>query len=81
MPSGHVITTIAAITPLIMHIKQPKYRLILATWGILVAISRIYTMNHWLSDVLVSTIFGIIIGISCYQINSHRLIPVLWRIK
>ncbi len=73
MPSGHVITTIAAITPLIMGIKDNKYRIILAIWGILVAISRVYTMNHWLSDVIVSSILGIIIGISCYKNNSFRL--------
>ena len=73
MPSGHVITTIAALVPLIMGVKQTKYKIMLATWGILVAISRVYTMNHWLSDVLVSSILGIFIGISCYKINAFRL--------
>ena len=73
MPSGHVISTTAALVPLFLGIKQTKYKTMLVIWGILVAISRVYTMNHWLSDVIVSGIFGIIIGISCYKINSFRL--------
>ncbi len=30
--------------------------------------------NHWLSDVFVSTVIGIIIGKVSYNLNKHRLV-------
>ena len=40
---------------------------------LLVGIARIYTVNHWLSDVTVASLFGFLIGLSVYQKNEWRL--------
>ena len=73
MPSGHTITVFAAILPLILYIKNPVYKGILILFGVLAAMSRVYTINHWFSDVYAGALLGTLIGISVYTINKHRL--------
>jgi membrane-associated phospholipid phosphatase len=73
MPSGHTITLVAAVTPFFLASKNRLLRMGLILIWLLVGFSRIYTINHWLSDVLIATIFGAIIGAACYKINAHRL--------
>lgn len=73
MPSGHTITIFAAITPLILYLKSPYYKAILIVFAIAIASARIYTMNHWLSDVCVSAFLGIIIGRAIYKTNLFRI--------
>ncbi|HLX54766.1 MAG TPA: phosphatase PAP2 family protein [Aquella sp.] len=73
MPSGHTITVFAAIIPLILYIKSPLYRLLLLSFATAVAIARIYTMNHWFSDICVSVVLGVIIGLAIYRTNVDRI--------
>jgi membrane-associated phospholipid phosphatase len=74
MPSGHTICTVAAVVPFFMAYSQIKLlRGALISWCILVAFSRVYTLNHWLSDVTLASALGFIVGLSIYQINSQRL--------
>lgn len=73
MASGHTVTIVAAITPLVLYTKHNFYKFILISFAIIAAISRVYTINHWLSDVCVATILGIIIGRICYANNKYRL--------
>jgi membrane-associated phospholipid phosphatase len=73
MPSGHTITVFAAIIPLILYIKSPLYKLLLLSFAIAVAFARIYTMNHWFSDVCVSAILGMVIGLAIYRTNVYRI--------
>ena len=73
MPSGHVISTMAAVIPFILAYKVRALRIGLIIWILMVAFSRIYTINHWLSDVVVSSILGMIIGLAVYQVNAWRI--------
>lgn len=73
MPSGHTITVFAAILPLILYIKNPIYKGMLIIFGVLASMSRVYTINHWFSDVCTGAALGALIGISMYNINKHRL--------
>jgi len=73
MPSGHTITTLAAIVPFFLAYRGKKIRLFLISWAILVNFSRVYTINHWLSDVVMASILGVIIGMSVFKVNQHRL--------
>lgn len=73
MPSGHTITVFAAIVPLILYIKSPVYKFLLVFFAIAVGVSRIYTMNHWFSDICVSVVLGIIIGMTVFQTNVYRV--------
>jgi len=73
MPSGHTITTFAAITPLILYSKHKRYKILFLFLGILEGFSRVYTINHWLSDVCVSAILGSVIGYLGYKLNQYRL--------
>lgn len=73
MPSGHTISVMAAVVPFILFYKNKMIRMFLALCPLLIAISRVCTLNHWLSDVTVASIFGIIIGISIYKNNEWRI--------
>ncbi len=73
LPSGHTITIFAAITPWLLYTRNIGLKLVLLICGILVAIARVYTINHWLSDVCLSAVLGIIIGRVIYNINRQRL--------
>jgi hypothetical protein len=73
MPSGHVITTVAAVLPFYWLYQAKFTRSGLIAWVALVAFARIYTINHWFSDVLVAAIFGTLIAHSVYQLNFWRL--------
>ncbi len=73
MPSGHVISTMAAVIPFMLAYKSRALRIGLIIWVLMVAFSRIYTINHWLSDVVVSSLLGMIIGLAVYQVNAWRI--------
>lgn len=74
MPSGHTITVFATIIPLFLHFKNKVARVFLVFFALIICIARIYTLNHWLSDVTIATALGIAIGISAYRANNLRLI-------
>lgn len=73
MPSGHTISTVAAILPFFMAYRNKWLRVILLWWWLMVAFSRVYTINHWLSDVVISSMLGIIIGLAVYRVNCFRI--------
>ncbi len=73
MPSGHVISTVAAVVPFFLAYKLKSIRISLIIWVLMVAFSRVYTINHWLSDVMVSSLLGMLIGFAVYQVNFWRI--------
>ena len=52
MPSGHTISTVAALVPFYICYRHKVVRSLLIWWGLMVCFSRVYTINHWLSDVV-----------------------------
>ncbi len=73
MPSGHTITVFAAITPLFLYTNKIFYKIILILSGLIIGFARVYTLNHWLSDVILSAFLGITIGYIGYTLNLFRL--------
>ncbi len=73
MPSGHTITVLSAVTVLYLCSQSKIAKAILIFFALAICYARVYTMNHWLSDVLVSTIIGITIGRISYNINKYRI--------
>lgn len=73
MSSGHTITAFAAILPLILYSKRKVTKCLWLTFGIAVACARVYTINHWLSDVCVAIVLGSIIGYACFMQNVYRI--------
>ena len=69
----HVISTVAAVVPFFLAYKLKAMRVGLIIWVLMVAFSRVYTINHWLSDVLVSSLLGMLIGFAVYQVNFWRI--------
>jgi len=74
MPSGHTIMVASAVTVLYLYSTTKVARVILVLLVILMAYARIYTMNHWFSDVLVSMMLGFMVGMVGYNINKFRLL-------
>ena len=73
MPSGHTITIFAAVTPFFLSAKTFKMRMMLVFFVGMICFARIYTLNHWVSDVFVSAILGSIIGRAAYLCNKYRI--------
>lgn len=73
MPSGHTITIFAAIIPLFIYVPKLWQKFLLLGLALLVGFARIYTINHWISDVIAGAILGVMIGIACYNVNLHRI--------
>ena len=74
MPSGHVVTIVAAVTPFFLSVKTNWVKTLLVLFVIIMSFARVYTLNHWVSDVYIASIFGCIIGFSCYESNKHRFL-------
>lgn len=73
MPSGHTISTVAALVPFYICYRHKLVRSLLIWWGLMVCFSRVYTINHWLSDVVFASALGLLIGLVVYQVNAKRL--------
>jgi membrane-associated phospholipid phosphatase len=74
LPSGHTIVAISFIMPIIWAYKNNFWvKNILLLWFILIVICRIYTLNHWPSDVFFAGALGYLISSACYNGNKHKL--------
>lgn len=72
MPSGHTITVVSALTVLFCYAKSKMLKWFLVFIGVLVGCSRVYTLNHWPSDVFVSTVIGAVVGYVGFNLNKVR---------
>ena len=72
MPSGHVVTIFAAITPFVMTVRTKVVKAILISCALIMCFARVYTLNHWVSDVYIASIFGLIIGGAVFECNRYR---------
>jgi membrane-associated phospholipid phosphatase len=64
-PSGHSATAFAAATVVVLTMKNKKWQLPILLLAILVGFSRIYLGQHFLLDVIVGALIGIISGLGC----------------
>lgn len=72
MPSGHTITIVAAVVPLILFYKNKMVRALLVFLSFTTMFNRIYSSAHWMSDVYTSIAIGILVGINIYSLNIEK---------
>ena len=76
MPSGPTISTVAALVPFYICYRHKLVLSLLIWWCLMVCFSRVYTINHWLSDVVFASVLGLLIGLAVYQVKAKRLTHV-----
>ncbi len=73
MPSGHTIVVVAGLTPLLLYTNKISLKLCYILFIIVIALARIYTLNHWCSDTLFAAIFAFFVSKYMYKLNKYRL--------
>ena len=67
-PSGHTLSAFALYSYLAFVAREKKYTgLVLFTAAFLVAVSRVYLVQHFLEDVLVGALLGVAVGYGFYR--------------
>ncbi len=66
-PSGHTTSAFALISIIAFAVKDKKYAVPLLALGTLVGYSRIYLGQHFLLDVTVGSIIGVLFSIICWM--------------
>jgi membrane-associated phospholipid phosphatase len=64
-PSGHTATAFAMATVLVLLVEDKRLQLPFLLLAFLVGFSRVYLGQHFLLDVLVGALIGIVCGIGC----------------
>ena len=59
-PSGHAMAAYAVTT--VLAVRFPKSRWIVILMAVAVAVSRLFRASHFLTDIVVGAVFGILIG-------------------
>lgn len=79
-PSGHTASAFGAFIILAAYTRNKFLKILFFVIAFLVGISRIYLMQHFLLDVYVGSLIGLIIGIVVYYIvqNSYQLNSAWW---
>jgi len=73
-PSGHSATALSAM--IAFGILWPKFRIHFLFAGIVIALSRVIITSHYLSDVLIGSLIGVLTSILLYQIYfKEKFIP------
>ena len=62
-PSGHTTTAFIWFTLMAFHYKRPVLQVFAAVCAIAVAISRVYLMAHWITDVMAGILLGVTIAV------------------
>lgn len=65
-PSGHSVSAFALAAVLSFAVKNKKYSMFFLAGAILVGYSRIYLAQHFMDDVLVGAIIGLLTAIVCW---------------
>ena len=61
-PSGHTITVFAIATVLCLYFRKSRLQYAFVAVALIVGLSRVYLSLHFLQDIFVGSIFGIVIG-------------------
>ncbi len=69
-PSGHTISAFAFFTVLALLAKNNGLKVVCLILAILVGLSRIYLVSHFLEDVLLGSFVGVLIAFSLHYANN-----------
>ena len=67
-PSGHAQVVFCVAVMLMFFF--PRYRILLVTLAFLLALTRVATLNHFLSDIIIGSFIGIVISMVVYKKNE-----------
>lgn len=71
-PSGHTMSAFALYTFLALCVPRKKVNaIILLSLPVMVGISRIYLIKHFLEDVLLGALVGVILGVLLYRLQYN----------
>ena len=70
-PSGHTMAAFAIFTFLACNTRSAVLKLILLGSAILVAVSRMYLLQHFLQDVCLGSVCGIVIALIVYRLQLY----------
>jgi len=72
-PSGHAIVASSAIVVFAYAYRKNLLGKLLWLYPVIVMIARVYSLNHWCSDVFTGVLCGSVIAIATYKANAKRL--------
>ncbi|PZR38243.1 MAG: hypothetical protein DI538_10080 [Azospira oryzae] len=74
-PSGHTVTIFGLCVFLSLCTRSRGVTVMLLVIAVLVGLSRVYLLQHFLMDVAVGSLMGSSIGIACYYAFEYRSKP------
>lgn len=72
-PSGHTTSITGACIIFALYFKNIYLKTFFCILPFLTAYARVYAQRHWLSDVFMAYVIGVIFAISFYKTNSHKI--------
>jgi membrane-associated phospholipid phosphatase len=76
MPSGHTMTAFSIAMFLAIYFKRPIISVVLLFGAVLVGLSRVYLLQHFLIDILVGSFIGMLLSLAAARIFQRYLEPV-----
>lgn len=70
-PSGHTTTAFVFFTLIAMHWRRPAIQIFAAFCAIAVAVSRVYLMAHWITDVMAGAVLGMSIALVVSAVSQR----------
>ena len=79
-PSGHTATAFAIATVLVLFMKNRNRQVLVLVMALLVGYSRIYLAQHFILDILIGSIIGVIGGALGFMTINFRFSKYRFRV-
>jgi len=70
-PSGHTTTAFVFFALIALHWRRPAIQVFAAFCAIAVAVSRVYLMAHWVTDVMAGAVLGTVIALVVHSVSQR----------
>ena len=70
-PSGHTTTAFVFFALIALHWRRPAIQVFAAFCAIAVAVSRVYLMAHWVTDVMAGAVLGTGIALVVHSVSQR----------
>ena len=70
-PSGHTTTAFVFFTLTALHWRRPAIQVFAALCAMAVAVSRVYLMVHWITDVMAGAVLGMSIALMVTAVSQQ----------
>lgn len=71
-PSGHTATAFAIATVLVLFMRNTKKQILILGMALLVGYSRIYLAQHFVIDIMIGALIGVIGGVAGFMLTTLR---------